>query len=106
MERADPPSNLLECKQSEDTQAEVKPLGGRISSPLADQVDDQLVSVPNARAELRLSRLGACADEEQLPVPHVGQVQAVVDLGDAAGFREVLVKVWKSFKVAADFKCC
>lgn len=67
--------------------------GAWVSSPVVDQVDDQVVSVLNARAELRLSRLGAGADEEQLPVPDVGQVQAVVDLGDAAGSREVLPRL-------------
>lgn len=67
-------------------------------------MDDQLVRVLQARAELRLSRLGAGADEEQLPVPDVGQVQAVVDLGDAAGSRQVLAKVGPAdLKVAAVF---
>lgn len=68
-------------------------MGGWVSSPVVDQVDDQVVSVLNARAELRLSRLGAGADEEQLPVPDASQVQAVVDLGDAAGAREVLPRL-------------
>lgn len=55
-------------------------------------MDDQLVRVPQARAELRATRLGAGADEEQLPVSDVAQAQAVVDLGDAAGSRQVLAK--------------
>lgn len=66
--------------------------GEPLSSAAVDQVDDQVVSVLKARAELRPSRLGAGADEEQLPVSDVGQVQAVVDLGDAAGSRQVLEK--------------
>lgn len=67
--------------------------GGPLSSAVVDQVDDQVVGVLKARAELRLSRLGAGADEEQLPVSDVGQVQALVDLGDAAGSRQVLAKL-------------
>lgn len=79
----------------------------RVSSPVVDQVDDQVVGVLNARAELRLSRLGAGADEEQLPFPDIGQIQAVVDLGDAAGSREVLARFGKIFlddKKKKDYK--
>lgn len=61
--------------------------GEPLSSAAADQVDDQLVRILQTRAELRPSRLGAGADEEQLPVSHAAQVEAVVDLGDAAGTR-------------------
>lgn len=66
--------------------------GEPLSSAAVHQVDDQVVGVLKARAELRPSRLGAGADEEQLPVSDVGQVQAVVDLGDAAGSWQVLAK--------------
>lgn len=65
---------------------------GPLSSAIVDQVDDQVVRVLKAWAQLRLSRFGAGADEKQLPVSDVGQVEAVVDLGDAAGSWQVLAK--------------
>lgn len=74
-----------------------------LSSALVDQVDDQVVSVLQARAEPRLSRLGAGADEEQLPVSHVAQVEAVVDLGDAAGSRQVLAEFGQARLVSIKF---
>lgn len=92
IQTTDPRFEQLQCKESEDTRAEVTAAGAPRSSAVVDQVHDQVVRVLKARAELRAARLGAGADEEQLPVSDVAQVEAVVDLGDAAGSRQVLAK--------------
>lgn len=62
------------------------------------------MGVLNARMERRLSRLGAGADEEQLPAPDLGQRQSFVDLGDAAGSWKVLER-FGEFKVSEDLVC-
>lgn len=59
------------------------------------------MGVLNARTERRLSRLGAGADEEQLPAPDLGQRQGFVDVGDAAGSWKVLER-FGEFKVNED----
>lgn len=67
-------------------------------------MDDQVVGVLNAWAQRRLSRLGAGADEKQLPAPDLGQRQGFVDVGDAAGSWKVLER-FGEFKVSEDLVC-
>lgn len=61
-----------------------------VLAAVTNQLDDQVLGVPSARAELWLAFFGVGTDEEQPAVPDLGQGQGVVEVGDAAGSWKVL----------------
>lgn len=69
----------------------------RVLSGLTNHLDDQILSILNARAQLRLALLHVGTDEEQPAVSDLRQGQGVVQVGDAAG-------TWKILKTGFNFK--
>lgn len=61
-----------------------------VLSAVTNHLDDQLLGVLNAWAELCVSLLHMGADEEQPAVPDLGQRQSVMEVSDAAGSWKVL----------------